>query len=88
LANKPNGYFVRLADWTLVVSDFVPSRRDPRAVVMPGRAWDIAASVLRDAAHGVHEQGNPYDFRDVGYLSPPADPDIGIEVTDRGWETP
>jgi len=45
---------------------------------MPGHAWNIAASVLRDVAYGEYE--NPFDFGDVGYLAPRPVVDIGVEI--------
>jgi hypothetical protein len=88
LRDKPDGYRVHLGEWTLAVTEYVPDRPEPRVVAMPGHAWNIAASVLRDAAFGEHEHGNPFDFRDVGYLAPPADPDIGIDVTGDAIDGP
>jgi len=78
LRDQSTGYRVRLAEWTLMVDDEVPAQREPLVVTMPGKAWNIAASVLRDVAYG--EYDSPFDFGDVGYLSPPPDPDIGVEV--------
>jgi hypothetical protein len=52
---------------------------------MPGHAWNVAASVLGDAASGEYQQ-NPFDFGDVGYLTPRPSPDIGVEVLiDPAW---
>ena len=78
MSDKPTGYRVHLGAWTLAVEDDVPADPDPLVVTMPGKAWNIAASVLRDAANGDYE--SPFGFGDVGYLNPRADPDIGIEV--------
>jgi hypothetical protein len=46
---------------------------------MPGHAWNVAASILRDACYD-GPYGNPWDFGWVGYLNPTEEPDIGIEV--------
>ena len=78
LAMKPEGYRVNLGDWKLCVSEFVPEHRQAREVTMPAHAWNIAASILRDVAYG--EYANPFDFQDCGYLVPPADPDVGVEI--------
>jgi hypothetical protein len=80
LKDAPEGSTAQLGTWTLVVSEYIPETLSPHTVSMPGHAWNIAASVLSDAALGEYE--NPFDFGDVGYLNPRPDPDIGVEVTD------
>jgi hypothetical protein len=78
LKNEHDGYTARLGDWTLIVDDLVSGQLPPRTVSLPGRAWNIAASVLRDAAFG--DYTNPMDFGDVGYLNPRPEVDIGVEI--------
>jgi hypothetical protein len=85
LKDRAEGFSVRLGGWSLHVSEYVPEVKRPRVVTMPGHAWNIAASVLRDAACGEYRQ-NPFDFGDVGYLRPRPSPDIGVEVLiDPAW---
>lgn len=72
------GEQAQLGTWTLVVSDSVPGGLPPATVSMPGHAWNVAASVLRDVAYG--EYDNPLDFGDVGYLEPPPVVDFGVEI--------
>ena len=85
LKDGAEGYSVRLGAWSLHVSEYVPELRRERVVTMPGHAWNIAASVLRDAANGKYQQ-NPFDFGEVGYLRPRPSPDIGVEVLiDPAW---
>ncbi|MFL6098805.1 MAG: hypothetical protein ACJ71T_02500 [Actinomycetales bacterium] len=79
LKDEAEGYSVRLGSWSLQVSEYVPAMRREKIVTMPGHAWNIAASVLRDAAYGEYRQ-NPFDFGEVGYLRPRPRPDIGVEV--------
>lgn len=80
LKELPEDSLVLLGDWTLQVTERIPDPREPRVVSMPGHAWNIAASVLGDALRGDYGDGKTMDFREVGYLNPPADPDIGVEV--------
>jgi hypothetical protein len=81
LRDVDEGTTAQLGPWTLLVSDYVPNELPPRTISLPGRAWNIAASVLSDAAFGDYLQ-NPFDFRDVAYLDPPPIRDLGVEVTD------
>ena len=81
LRDADEGTTAQLGSWTLLVSESVPDELPPRTISMPGRAWNIAASVLSDAASGDYEE-NPFDFARVGYLSPPPRRDLGVEVTE------
>jgi hypothetical protein len=80
----PRSSLVAVGGWVLQVSDFVYEVTrtdrgfDPQIVSMPGHAWNVAASILRDVAYG--EYDNPWYFGDVGYLNPPIEPDIGVEI--------
>jgi len=82
LHDADEGTTAQLGHWTLLVSDYVPDELPPRTISLPGPAWNIAASVLSDAAFGDYQQ-NPFDFADVGYLDPPPVRDLGVEATDE-----
>jgi hypothetical protein len=78
LRDQPEGTIAVVGKWALVVSEFIPDERDARSIVMPGHAWNIAASILRDVGYG--DYLSPFDFGEVGYLNPRPDPDIGVEL--------
>ena len=80
LRDAAEGTTAQLGEWTLIVSEYVPDALPARTISLPGHAWNVAASVLSDAAFGGYAQ-NPFDFADVGYLNPPPARDIGVEVT-------
>jgi hypothetical protein len=87
LREKPEGYTTRIGEWTLIVSDFIPEEPRPRVVSLPAHAWNIAASVLADAANGDYgDNSAPFDFGAAAYLSPPPSPDIGIEVIGNAFD--
>lgn len=78
LRDSPVGTRVPVADWELVVAAVPPAERPRRAIHLPPDAWNIAASKFAEVATGW--ESSPFDFRDCGYLSPPPDPDIGVEL--------
>lgn len=80
LSDLSEGSTLVVGDWSLRVSEDLPQTRERRVISMPGSAWNVAASVLTDAVFRNYGESKAMNFRDVGYLNPPADPDIGVDV--------
>lgn len=78
LGSMSSGTEVPFADWTLRISEDVPEESLNSTITMPAQAWFVAASVLIGACYG--DYTNPFFLGEVGYLSPPPVPDIGVET--------
>lgn len=78
LRDAPAGYMCSVGSVTLCVTEFVPQVDPQSPVSMPARAWNILASKFIEVATGWED--SPFDFGDCGYLSPPPNPDLGVEL--------
>jgi hypothetical protein len=78
LASLGHGCGMTCGTWRLMVSDHIVEPPLLRTIAIPAGAWNIAASVLADVAYG--EYDSPFYFGDVGFLQPPPEPDIGVEL--------
>ena len=78
LRDAPLGFTCRVGSVTLYVTDNTADIRGRDRVSMPPQAWNILASKFTEVTYGWED--SPFDFRDCGYLSPPPEPDLGVEL--------
>jgi len=78
LKDAPDGSRFIVGCWIVGVLEHQPLLDSPKLIAMPRSAWAILSAKFAEVATGWEE--TPFDFSDCGYLWPPPDPDIGVEV--------
>ncbi|QIL74611.1 hypothetical protein [Hymenobacter sp. HDW8] len=67
-----------LGSITLIVSDELPYALRKGTYQMPRDAWNVLASKFMEVAMSLED--SPFDFNDCGYLYPPLEFDLGVEL--------
>ena len=78
LRYAPDGSRFVVGDWIMGIFEHQPLLDSPKLIAMPRTAWGIVSAKFAEVATGWEE--TPFDFSDCGYLWPPPDPDIGVEL--------
>ena len=74
----PTGASAKVGGYIFTLLSEIPDIPNPTEVCMPPDAWNIFASKIGEVGSGMEE--TPFFFGDCGYLYPPPDPDVGVEL--------
>ena len=78
LSTLKNDQKVKLADYSFITSDLVPTLSKSGTIQLPNHAWNIMASKFSEVANNWED--SPFYFNDCGYINPKLDFDIGVEL--------